>query len=144
MMKYFVDTNVFLRTLVKEDADSFNDCVKFLRGVKENKWPAVSAPIVLAEAAWTLGSYYRFPKAAVIKGIQSIINIRGLAIGGDHQMADALDLYGNNSIKFIDAMIASIPQIRKHEWTVVSYDHDFDVVDCLHKEPGDMLRDKSL
>lgn len=140
MTKYFVDTNVFLRTLVKEDTDSFNDCLKFLRGIKENQWSAVTTPIVLAEVAWTLGSYYRFPKSAIIRGIQSIVNIRGLTIGGNHQVAEAVDLYRDHSVKFVDAMIASIPQIRMHEWIVISYDHDFDAIDCLRKEPGDIQR----
>src|SRR3989344_6766914 len=126
MPKVFIDTNIFLRTLIKEDKESFKDCFQLLQNIKTNKLKGITSSVVLSETAWTLLSYYKFSKLEVVKALRSIVNLRGLSIVDKFQHEIAISLYEKNSIKFIDALIASNPDIFSKQWTVISYDHDFD------------------
>lgn len=138
-MVYLIDSNIFLRTLIKENEEIFEQCVTFLTAVKKNKYDAVVPNIVLAEIVWTLGSYYRFSKSEVIRALQSIIHLSGLKIVDGYEIESALEFYGNKNVKFIDTLIASIPEIKNNKWTVVSYDRDFDKMKINRKEPGEII-----
>lgn len=135
-MFYFIDTCVFLRTLVKENEEIFKQCYLFLKAVKTNKIRAVTASIVLAEIVWTLNSFYQLPKPQVVEAVRSIVNLRGLKIVDKYNHLFSLDLYEKKKVKYIDAVIASIDEIQARKWIVVSYDTDFDKLGIIRKEPG--------
>lgn len=135
MPKVFIDTNIFLRTLIEEDKKSFKDCFQLLQNIKTNKLKGVTSSVVLSEIAWTLLSYYNFSKQEVIKALRSIINLRGLNIVDKSQFRLALSLYEKNSIKFIDALIASNADIFNKKIPIVSYDKDFDKINVKRMEP---------
>lgn len=139
-MKLLVDANVFLRVLVKEREEDFEACRRLLQAVKVKEVEALTAGLVLAEVVWTLSSYYRFPKEKVILGIRSILDLRGMRIVDRYDYRVALDLYRKHRVKYIDACIASIEEIAKRTWTIVSYDRDFDKLGVLRKEPSELLR----
>lgn len=138
MDTYFVDTNIFLRTLVPENKKSLIECKNFLNKIKNNQIEAVTSNIVLTEIVWTLLSYYKFPKKDVIIAIKSILNLSGLKIIDGYNAAQSLVFYENKSVKFIDCLISSIPEIKNKEWIVVSYDEDFDKLGIVRKEPGEI------
>ena len=100
-MRYFIDTNIFLRVFVKDNEKAFKECLVLLTIVKENKIEAYTSSIVLAEINWTLGSYYHFSKPKTIRCIKSILNLRGLKVEDKHEMIRALQLYEKNSVKYI-------------------------------------------
>lgn len=135
MSKVFIDTNIFLRTLIEEDEKTFKDCFQLLQNIKTNKLRGVTSSVVLSEIAWTLLSYYKFSKLEVVKALRSILNLRGLSIIDKFQHEVALSLYEKSSVKFIDALIASIPDIFSKKWTIISYDKDFDKVGIKRMEP---------
>ena len=140
-MRYLIDTNIFLRTLVKEDPHSFKDCSMFLESAKKNAFDVVTTSLILSEVVWTLSSFYKFAKLDVIRALRGIIHTRGLQIVDRYTMAAALISYEMKSVKFIDAMIGSIPEVIIKQWVVVSYDRDFDKLDVLRKEPGDIVQE---
>lgn len=134
-MQYFVDTNIFLRTLIKEDEVQFNKCRIFLQQIKENKIEAYTNTLVLAEVVWTLTSYYQFSKSSVIQALRSIINLRGLKIVDNYDYLTALGLFEKYSVKYIDTLIASNSQVHSKQATIVTYDQDFKKLPVLYKEP---------
>lgn len=138
MSKVFIDTNIFLRTLIEEDKESFRACFQLLQNIKTNKLKGITSSVVLSEIAWTLLSYYKFSKPEVGKALRSIINLRGLSIIDKFQHEIALSLYEKNGIKFIDALIASNPDILSKKWAIISYDHDFDKIGIKRMEPGQL------
>ena len=141
MKYYFVDTNIFLRTLIKDEQKSFDECCRFLKTVKLNKVKAASSSLVLAEVIWTLSSYYGFSKEKSIQAVKSILNLRGLKIVDRFQPRISLNLFSKRNVKYIDTLIASIKEILAKKWTVVSYDKDFDKLGVLRKEPGEVIRE---
>lgn len=135
-MYYFIDTNIFLRAFHKENEKSFLECVTFLKAVKENQFEAQTATIVLTEVVWTLNSFYKISKGKIIEGLQSIVNMNGLKIIDTYNHSFALQLFERYSVKYIDALIASISPIIDKEMTVVTYDRDFDKLKVLRQEPS--------
>lgn len=140
-MRYFIDTNIFLRSLHKENPKIFSDCIMLVAAIKENKIDAYTGTIVLTEVAYTLKTFYHFEKDKIIEGLQGIINISGLKILDSYDQNLALNIFEKHSIKYIDALIASNEEIYTRKMTIISYDSDFDKLKILRKEPSQVAKD---
>ena len=134
-MVYFVDTNIFLRTLVKEDEKSFRECYSFLDLIKKRKILAFTSSLVVAEIDWVLESFYKFDRLEVIRALGSILRLKGLKIIDKFNLKLALKIFKEKNVKFIDALIASNPAIFRKEVIVISYDKDFDKIGLKRIEP---------
>lgn len=138
-MKYFIDANIFLRVLVKENEKTFQECLKFLQLVETKKIKAVSSVLVLAEINWVLESFYNFNKTKTIEAIESVSKLRGLSIVDKVNLPLTLQFYKKNKIKFIDALLASQPTIQSGQVIIVSYDRDFDKIGIKRLEPSALI-----
>ena len=136
MKRYFIDTNVFIDIVMKRDERRFKECSRLFGQIKANKIKAATGNVVLAELIWTLKSFYGVEKDEIARRIKGIIQLRGIKFIDDYDSMRAINLYQNNSIKFVDALIASIRPIQEKKWTVVSFDKDFDKIGVNRKEPG--------
>ncbi|MCH7640594.1 PIN domain-containing protein [Patescibacteria group bacterium] len=141
-MKYFVDSNIFLRTLEKEDEKTFSECYGILKLVREGGIKAITSHIVLAEIVWVLGSFYKKPRKDITQALNGIENLRGLKLIDRFDSNLALKFYSEYKVKYINALIASIPEVRDKNWAVVSYDRDFDRLGVERKDPGQVVKSK--
>lgn len=135
MKKYFLDSNIFLRVLTADNKKMLSECVLLIKRIKSGKIKVVTSNFVLAEIVWTLGSAYNFTKTKIASALKIIMNLSGLDIVDKCDTLVALELYGNYSVKFIDALIASNPDIQSGKMIVVSYDKDFDKLKVKRVEP---------
>lgn len=139
-MIYFIDTNIFLRVLIKESEEIFEECEKFLNLIHQNKIEAFTSTIILSEIDWVLESFYKFPKEKVIEGLSSILKLKNLKIIDKFDLLLAIEIYERYPVKFIDTLIASNPKIFKKEVIVVSYDKDFDKIGVKRMTPGRLIK----
>lgn len=139
-MEYFIDTNIFIRVLHKENEKLFRECLLLLQSIKENKIEAYTGTVVLTEVVWTLSSFYKISKAKIIEGLRGIININGLKILDNYKQSLALTLFEKHSVKYIDALIASNKDIYSKKICIVSYDSDFDKLKVLRREPKEVIK----
>lgn len=139
-MKYFLDTNIFIRVLELENKKVFNECCKVLDLVKNSKIKAYTSSTVLSEIVWVLGSSYDESREKILKGLSSILKLNNLKIVDNYDLSKALELYSDFSVKFIDALIASNPDIQAKKMVVVSYDKDFDKLKVKRLEPVDLIK----
>ena len=137
---YVVDSNIFLRTLIKEDEKTFSDCFRFLEQIKRKNIRAFTSSFVLAEVTWTLLSFYHFPKEQVVKGLYSIVNLKNLKIIDTFDAFLAMKLYERNPIKFIDALLASHILVVQGKAKIISYDRDFDKLKVPRIEPRELVQ----
>lgn len=124
-MIYLLDANVFLRTLVKEEEEDFQDCVELLEKVKKAEIKAVTAGVVLAEVGWVLKSYYMLNRVDVAKKLAGISRLAGLKIIDDYDWVEAIGMYQKFNVKLLDAVLATMPEVAAEKWAIVSYDEDF-------------------
>jgi len=135
----FIDTNIFLRTLINDNEKLFNECVGFLELVKNGEIKAQTSCLVLSEVSWTLSGFYNSGKDKVIESLYSIINLKNLKFNEKFNSSFGVQIYEQNNIKLTDAFIASHPKIQSKEMIVVSYDKDFDKLGVIRKEPGEIV-----
>lgn len=139
-MQCFLDTNIFLRVLMRDIEDQYQASLEVTKAVRSNKIDGFTSQLVLAETVWTLSSYYKFPKKMVVRGIHSIIQLSGLTLEDRTDMQLALTLFEANNVKYIDCMIAAMPPMQRKEWIIISYDHDFDKLGVIRKEPLEIIK----
>jgi len=130
---YLIDTNIFLRTLIKEDEVSFQACQKFLNQVKTNQVEAVVPGVVLIELVWTLKSFYGLTKREVIQALESVLHLNNLKVIDDYDHAQALKLWSKHKAKYVDCLLASLAQ--KYHYYIISYDQDFEKLGVKLERP---------
>lgn len=138
-MVYFVDTNVFLRAVLNDEAEKFEECRKFLEQVKLGKAIAVTSYVVMAEMVWTLARSYKATKKEIGKSIKSVVNLRNLRLEDNYDLERAIGWFEEGKAKFVDCLIASNEMVRNGERVIVSYDREFDKLGVVRKEPGEII-----
>lgn len=139
MSTYLLDTNIFLRILSGLDNDKKSECELLLRKVESGDIKVVVPNLVLSEIVWTLSSYYKHTKREIINAVKSILNISNIKFIDGYDVFLGLNLFEAKSIKYIDSLIASIDEVQKNKWIVVSYDKDFDKLGVKCIEPSDII-----
>jgi predicted nucleic acid-binding protein len=135
METIFVDTNIFLRYLTKDDLSRYEKCREMFKRAMKGEIAIITSGMVIAELVWTLLSYYKVPKAEVVEKITVIVGTKNLSIPDKQVVADALVLYARKNIDFIDAYNAIF--MRYHGLRdIYSYDEDFELIeDIQRREP---------
>lgn len=132
-MKKFIDTNIFLRYLTKDDPSKYERCRELFKKTVEGKVKLATSGIVIAELIWTLLSYYKVPKTDVIEKISIIIATENLYIPDKNIIADALVLYSRKNIDYIDAYNAVFMKYNNCA-EIYTYDKDFDFIGGIKRE----------
>ena len=137
---FFVDTNIFLRLIARDDEKQYQECLQVMNKVREEKFQAFTSPLVLAEVQWTLGKFYQLKKDEIIRAMQAILSLRNLKIIEDADFQTAVTLYTSHSIKFVDCLIASHFSILQGTLQILSYDKEFDKIKGVERvEPKKIL-----
>ena len=135
MENKFVDTNVFLRYLTKDNLSKYERCREMFKRALEGQITISTSGMVIAELIWTLLSYYKVPKAEVVEKVSVILGTENLFVPDKDALADALVLYGRKNIDFIDAYNAVFIKYQGMR-EIYSYDEDFEnIEDFERKEP---------
>ena len=137
-MKYYLDTNIFLRFLVADDERAYASCAELFRLIEERKIKGITSSLVFAEIVWVLGSFYKFPRVKISEAL-AIFGRSGISFDNRSDILTATELYASHPIKFVDALIASHPLIRSGKLPVVSYDMDFDKLKVKRIEPQEVV-----
>jgi predicted nucleic-acid-binding protein len=138
-MKYFIDTNIFVRVAMDGGGKQQEECVRLLKKADQEKGVWATGSVVLAETIWVLSSFYGLEKKKAVKIIEGIINLGGLAIIDEYDNRLAVKKYAKLRVKYIDALVASGKEVLSGEMVVVSYDKDFDRLGVKRVEPSDLV-----
>jgi len=99
----FIDTNILLRYLlddIPEQADAVESLLKqALRGEIALK----TNGMVIAEIIWTCESYYNLARGEIRNKVLTILNTPGLVVADSDLLAEAIFIYVDKNIDFIDA-----------------------------------------
>jgi predicted nucleic acid-binding protein len=123
----FLDANVFLRYLTKDDPVKAERCFRFFKQLKDKEIKVSTSESVMAEVVYVLASrsLYNQSRERVRALLQPLITLPGLKIPHRQTFLRALDLYAGMSLDFEDALsLAHMERLRIK--TIISYDRDFD------------------
>jgi predicted nucleic-acid-binding protein len=125
MEEFFVDTNIFLRFLLKDDRKKAARCKKLFEKTAKGKVQLFTSDLVIAEVVWTLESFYKFSKKEVSESVRRLLTLKNLGIPGTSLLIEALVIYEEKNVDFIDAY-NYILMLNGGLEQVASYDRDFD------------------
>ena len=103
MAELFVDTNVFLRFLTNDDPAKAKRAEALFKKAVKGAVELRTSLLVVAEMVWTLESFYALEKQDVADKVAVILNTPNLACPEARVIRQALDLYVQQNIDFIDA-----------------------------------------
>ena len=129
----FVDTNVFLRFLTRDDPARFEKCRRLFEQAVAGTINLCTSELVIAEIVWTLLSYYDLSKPVVIERVGQILNTPNLAVTNQEALIEALVLWNHHTCDFIDAYNAALMH-RDGLTELISYDADFDLLPSIHRQ----------
>jgi predicted nucleic-acid-binding protein len=126
----FIDTNIFIRFLVNDIPQKADVCEKIFKNAVAKKETLFTTEMVIAEIIWVLESYYELPHQEVQEKVEKILNTPNLICPNKDLILNALTIYGEKNIDYIDAYNALILK-NKGIKELYSYDKHYDRMDWL-------------
>jgi len=99
----FVDTNYFLRFLVRDIEEQYQEVRKlFEKGISQ-KTKLFTSSIVLFEIYWVLFSFYQNEKKELVTKLTEILGLKFIKIKEREILEKAIKLYGQSNLCLEDA-----------------------------------------
>ena len=103
MEEAFVDANVFLRFLLRDDEKKANAAKRLFGKALNGEILLKTNELVIAEIVWTLESFYKIARQEIEAKVQVILQSEGLEISHSDLLGRALVAYRDLNVDFIDA-----------------------------------------
>lgn len=123
MKRYLVDTNVFIRMLLRDIPAQHDAAVSLFTRAKEGKVSIFVLPEIFIEIDYVLTKVYALSKIKVIGTLEHIIATPYITIQERGLVTEMLTLYKQFSIKLVDAYL--FVAAKKEGAEVFSFDRDF-------------------
>ena len=111
----FVDTNIFARLLIKDDALQHEQAKALFMSAQKGKVELITGYPVLFELAWVLNYTYKVPNAETLDMLESILSFGGLRVVDRELIVEAIYLARKLNSSFADSYIANSMQHLKAE-----------------------------
>lgn len=105
MYKAFIDTNILIRILVKDDDIKRKVCEKLLEKAKRKEVILYILPVAIIEIVWVLEKYYKLDKNVIRELVEAILNTPELKCEMEGVFKEAIKSYEEKNIKFADAVM---------------------------------------
>jgi len=132
---HFLDTNILLRYLTRDDEHKAQKALNLLTRIEQGQEKVITSSLVIFETVFTLQKFYNVPRQQIKELLLPIITLRGLQLRDKHVYQQAFDLYISKNISFADAYNAAY-MVTEHIPSIYSWDTDFDKIeDITRLEP---------
>ncbi len=121
-MVSLIDTNVIVRFLVGDHKAHLIESTKIFETIESRKIEVEILDSVLMEVLFVMVKFYKLPKAEVVNDLKSILAMQGVVNTNKVILVEALSIYLDKNIDFVDALICAKSKIQGYEW--ISFDSD--------------------
>lgn len=131
----FLDTNVFIRFITRDDPEQAQRVRKLFQQVEADTLQVTTSGEVLMEVVYVLSSkkLYALPRDQIQRAVSAPISLRGLKLANKRDYLEALDLFvDNRGLSFVDSLI--VTQARRAGARIVSFDKGFDRIAGVTRE----------
>src|SRR5438105_465375 len=103
----FLDTNIIIRYLTRDDAEKAARAYAFLQTVETGAEEVTTTEAVIAEVIHVLSSkhVYNYPREEIVKRLLPVLQLKGLRLPHKKWYIEALLLYAQQKIDFVDVLI---------------------------------------
>lgn len=136
MQKRFLDTNILLRYLTRDDENKAQLALNLLIRVEQGEEKVITSSLVIFETVFTLQSFYKVPRQRIKELVLPVIALRGLHLPDKTVYYQAFDFYTTRNISFADAYNAAY-MFYEEISSIYSWDTDFDKIDSITRVEPD-------
>ncbi len=132
----FLDTNVILRYLTRDDEAKAEACYQLFQQVRRGEEELVTCEAIVTEVVYVLSSPrapYRLSHEEIRARLVPILTLRGLRLQQKRVYLSALDLYASSPFLDFEDALAVAHMERLGVTEIVSYDRDFDRLPTLQR-----------
>ena len=115
-----IDTNVVLRHVLGDDPKQAAAVQSVFDALRSGEKAALILESVLAECVYILLHYYEVPKEEVVEKLGGILRYPGIVNRDKHDLREALKMFGEHSLDFVDCIL--VAKARIGELELVTFD----------------------
>ena len=127
----FLDTNVILRYLTRDDERKAEACYRLFQRLSRGEEELFTCEAIVTEVVYVLSSRrapYRLSHEEIRARLVPILTLRGLRLPQKRVYIRALDIYASSPFLDFEDALAAAHMERQGVTEIVSYDRDFDMV----------------
>jgi uncharacterized protein len=102
-----IDTNLLVRYLTEDDPSKANDVKRLLLKAAQGEVRLLIPSVVIAELVWVLESFYQLHRSEIVPLLNAILHTHGLEVSDKPIVSEAIALYRDGAVDFIDAWIVA-------------------------------------
>ena len=102
-----IDTNLLVRYLTEDDPSKANDVKRLLLKAAQGEIRLLIPSVVIAELVWVLQSFYKLERSEIVPLLNAILHTHGVEVSDKTVVSDAIAIYRDGAIDFIDAWIVA-------------------------------------
>ncbi len=121
-MATLIDTNVIIRFLVGDHQQHLIESTRIFEKIESGNLEVEILDVVLMETLFVLTKFYNLPKADVVTDLKAILAMQGVINSNKVILFDALTLFLDKNVDFVDALICTKSKLQGYEW--LSFDKD--------------------
>lgn len=122
----FVDTNIFIRFLTRDDQQKYNACLKFFQQAERHDIELTTSSEIVSEVVFVLSSkFYKLPRPVIQSTLSKLLGLPGFRLPERNVYFRALSLFATHNIDYEDCMTVARME-QQNIATIYSYDRDFD------------------
>ena len=124
MKKVTLDSNIFLRLLVKDNQKLLKKSEKIFGDIYDEKIIGFVSILVVNEILWVLKTYYKLKREECVPGVKQLVSLKNVKLIEVKKdvVLNVLDLYEKTNFDFTDIYLSKITQQKD----LVSFDKDFE------------------
>lgn len=134
MTSLWLDANVLVRLLTDDPPDMAAQAASLVARAERGEVVLRLSPLVVAETAWVLLSYYRHPRPRVAEVLIALLRAEGIRADDSRHLIAALEAMAARNVDFVDAYLAETARAKGEG--VCSFDEDFARLDVEWVRPG--------
>lgn len=123
MKKYIVDTNIFLRFLLKDNEKFYQQAKKYFIDAKDKKIVLILLSQVIFEIDYVLKGVYKLSRQESADILKNLMKFPYLQVENRQVIAEAIGKYAEKNIDLVDLFL--LETARKEGAEVLSFDKDF-------------------
>jgi predicted nucleic acid-binding protein len=122
----FIDTNIFIRHLTKDDPQKAQACYNLFKKAEANQIKLTTTEAVITEVVYVLSSkkLYDLSRKRIRQLLYPLLSLKGLSLPHKRMYLRALDLYATLTMDFEDTVIVAQMERQKLQ-ELYSYDERF-------------------
>jgi predicted nucleic-acid-binding protein len=113
MKKYFIDTNYFLRFLLKDDEKQFNIVYSLFQKGISGEIELFTSVVVFFEIYWVLSSFYKKKKNKIIEFLKNILKLTFIDFENKIILDEAIIFFQKFNLDLEDCYNLSYAKLKK-------------------------------